>query len=155
MAAKTLQLRIPNNIFFLAQSFKSLKTTTRCIKALKVFTKKLVSHESSSNRQSCHHSSIKYCILNMLLKQRYSFCSKALNQVRICVSFGRKIIMGYLGNMVGSPQQSIVNFLGPVLPRRAENPSNGILEVPVTNYKKNDTLNYYIHFSKRHSMSRN
>ena len=42
----------------------------------------------------------------------------------------------YLGSISGDPQQSIVNFLGPVLPRRAEKPSNGILEVPVTNYKR-------------------
>lgn len=35
--------------------------------------------------------------------------------------------------MVGSPQQSTVNLLGPVLPLKAENPSKGILEVPVTN----------------------
>lgn len=39
----------------------------------------------------------------------------------------------YLGKLLGLPHFSIQNFLGPVDPRRAANPSYGILEVPVTN----------------------
>lgn len=38
-----------------------------------------------------------------------------------------------LGRLFGFPHFSIQNFLGPIEPLNAENPSNGILEVPVTN----------------------
>jgi hypothetical protein len=39
----------------------------------------------------------------------------------------------YLGKLFGFPHFSTQNFLGPVLPLRAANPSYGILDVPVTN----------------------
>lgn len=38
-----------------------------------------------------------------------------------------------LGRLFGLPHFSIQNFLGPIDPLNAENPSNGILDVPVTN----------------------
>ena len=44
---------------------------------------------------------------------------------------------GYLGNDSGSPTLSMVNSFGPLLPFRALNPSNGILDVPVTNCTSN------------------
>lgn len=44
---------------------------------------------------------------------------------------------GHLGNESGSPTLSIVNNFGPLLPLRALNPSNGILDVPVTNCTSN------------------
>lgn len=37
------------------------------------------------------------------------------------------------GRLFGLPHFSIQNFRGPVEPRNAENPSYGMLEVPVTN----------------------
>ena len=43
----------------------------------------------------------------------------------------------YLGNDSGSPTLSMVNSFGPLLPFRALNPSNGILDVPVTNCTSN------------------
>ena len=46
----------------------------------------------------------------------------------------------HLGRLSGVPHFSIVNFLGPLLPLRAEKPSNGILDVPVTNYKNLSAL---------------
>ena len=42
----------------------------------------------------------------------------------------------YLGRLVVRPHFSIQNFRGPLLPLKAENPSYGILDVPVTNWKK-------------------
>ena len=42
----------------------------------------------------------------------------------------------HLGNIASVPQQSTVNFFGPVLPRSAPKPSYGTLDVPVTNYSK-------------------
>lgn len=39
----------------------------------------------------------------------------------------------HLGKFDGFPHFSIQNFLGPLLPRNAEKPSYGMLDVPVTN----------------------
>lgn len=46
-----------------------------------------------------------------------------------------------LGRLSELPHFSIVNFLGPLLPRSALKPSNGILEVPVTNCNIKVTVN--------------
>lgn len=43
----------------------------------------------------------------------------------------------HLGNDSGSPTLSMVKSFGPLLPFRALNPSNGILDVPVTNCTSN------------------
>jgi len=44
-----------------------------------------------------------------------------------------EVLKYYLGKLLHFPHFSIQNFLGPVDPRRAEKPSYGILDVPVTN----------------------
>lgn len=44
-----------------------------------------------------------------------------------------KTTLLYLGKLFGLPHFSMQNFRGPVDPRRAANPSYGMLDVPVTN----------------------
>jgi hypothetical protein len=51
-------------------------------------------------------------------------------------------ILTYLGKLFGLPHFSIQNFLGPVLPLRAANPSYGILDVPVTNWRSRSLCSF-------------
>lgn len=50
----------------------------------------------------------------------------------------------YLGRLLTSLKKSIVNLFGPLLPLRALNPSNGTLDVPVTNYMAEITPKSYM-----------
>ena len=62
----------------------------------------------------------------------YEICSDKTRCISNCL-----VNCGYLGNDSGSPTLSMVNSLGPLLPLRALKPSNGMLEVPVTNCTDN------------------
>ena len=52
----------------------------------------------------------------------------------------KQMFVGYLGRLTVFPHFSIQNFLGPLEPLRAEKPSYGIDDVPVTNCKSLNLL---------------
>ena len=71
------------------------------------------------------------------LKQPICFCSVAF---KFCF-----LQQTYLGRLLMSLKKSMVNLLGPLLPRSALKPSNGTLEVPVTNCTREQPLNNNLH----------